>query len=75
MTFNVRTNDTDVDNLNSSLTVTLTSPSANGGTISCDTAGNCTYTAPVGFSGLDTFTYQVSDGSLSSQTTVTMFIL
>jgi VCBS repeat-containing protein len=74
MTFNVRANDTDVDNPTNSLTVTLTSPSANGGTISCDTSGTCTYTAPAGFHGADTFTYQVSDGSLTSQATVTVNI-
>ena len=38
--------------------------SLNGGTVSC--AANCTYTPPAGFTGSDSFSYNVTDGDLTS---------
>ncbi|MDQ1565217.1 MAG: large repetitive protein, partial [Actinomycetota bacterium] len=74
ITFDVRGNDSDVDDARAALTVTLTS-SASAGGISCDAAGSCTYTPAHGFSGIDTFTYQVTDPhGLSSQATVTITV-
>ncbi len=53
-------NDTDADN--DALTVTsVTSPSANGGSVTFD-GMNVTYTPAANFSGADTFTYTISDG-------------
>jgi uncharacterized repeat protein (TIGR01451 family) len=43
--------------------VTITVPPAHG-TVTCDSNGNCTYTPNPGFSGTDTYTYQVCDVSV-----------
>jgi hypothetical protein len=63
-------NDVDGD----ALTYTPTTPTANGGTISC-AAEVCTYTPPSGFSGTDSFTVLVEDPSAASATsTVTVSV-
>lgn len=66
---NVLLNDTDVNN--DPLTVTAASDPAFG-TAACEATGVCTYTPDEGFSGLDSFTYTVSDGAspVTGQVTV-----
>jgi hypothetical protein len=61
----VLANDTDVDGGTPSVT-----GSTNGanGTVSCDPAGTCTYSPAANYSGADTFTYTVSDGSGGTDT-------
>ncbi len=47
--------------------VTVTAPSTNGGTVTVNSATQvATYTPAFGFSGVDTFTYTVSDGNSPS---------
>jgi hypothetical protein len=68
--FNVLANDTkDADK---TLAVTTTSPSAAHGAVSCATNGDCTYTPTSGWSGVDTFTYGVSDGTHTDTATVSV---
>ncbi|MFO1206182.1 MAG: DUF6605 domain-containing protein [Burkholderiales bacterium] len=57
-------NDTDVDNLQSSLTVTNVGGATNG-TVA-PSGSNYIFTPTTGFSGTATFTYQASDGQASS---------
>ena len=52
-------NDTDVDG--DTLTVTGSTNGAHG-TVTCTTAGVCTYTPAANYNGPDCFTYTVSDG-------------
>jgi hypothetical protein len=75
----VLANDIDVDG--DALTVnSFDAASANGGTVSCDTAATtptpqCTYTPPAGFTGDDTFTYDATDGiDVSNRATVTVTV-
>ncbi len=60
----VLSNDTIAPDINETLRVTGTGPTSNGGTvlISGD-GGSLIYTPAVGFDGVDTFTYTVSDGN------------
>lgn len=44
--------------------------STEGGTVSCTTAGECTYTPPGGFSGTDRFGYIAADGSGATDTAI-----
>jgi len=71
---NVLANDTDPDGD----TITVSEydvTSAEGGTVSCTTAGLCTYTPPLDFNGTDTFTYTISDGNGGTDTaTVTVTV-
>ena len=61
VTLNVLANDTDPDG--DALTITaFSATSMEGGTVSCTSAGLCTYTPPMGFTGSDAFTYTASDG-------------
>lgn len=57
--FSVTTNDSDPDN--DPLTVTSFTQGTNG-TVSCTNSGICTYTPNNNFSGVDAFTYTISDG-------------
>jgi len=75
----VLANDIDVDG--DVLTVnSFDATSVNGGTVSCDTAATtptpqCSYTPPAGFSGVDTFTYDATDGiAVSNRATVTVTV-
>ncbi|MBI3702042.1 MAG: VCBS repeat-containing protein [Afipia sp.] len=63
-------NDTDVDTPHASLTITgVDANSANGGTVALN--GNIiTYHPAANFNGADSFTYTLSDGSLTSTGTV-----
>jgi streptogramin lyase len=60
-TVNVLANDSDPDP-GDALTVTDSTAGAHG-TVSCQPAGDCTYTPAAGYSGPDSFTYTVSDGN------------
>jgi uncharacterized repeat protein (TIGR01451 family) len=48
--------------------------SANGGTVTFEADGNFSYLPPVGFTGTDTFTYTITDGSLTATGTVTITV-
>lgn len=61
ITFSVTANDTDPDS--DALTLTgsdAVSPS--GGTVACTPLGNCLYTPPADFNGVDSFGYTIADG-------------
>lgn len=51
---------------------TYDATSAHGGTVSMGTGGGFTYTPPTGFVGFDTFTYTITDGTLTDTGTVTI---
>ena len=59
-------NDTDPDG--DSLSVTSPTPAAGHGTVSCTTAGACTYTPAANFNGPDGFDYAISDGHAGTAT-------
>ncbi|WP_255059507.1 Ig-like domain-containing protein [Mycolicibacterium arenosum] len=72
LTGNVLGNDTDVEN--STLTATVASGPANG-TLTLNANGSFTYTPDADFTGTDSFTYTVSDGTdASDPATVTITI-
>jgi len=48
--------------------------SANSGTVACTDAGICTYTPPAGFTGVDAFSYTISDGQETATATVTVTV-
>ncbi len=58
----VLANDTDVDTAAAALTATVLSQPAHG-TLSMTATGGFTYTPAAGYSGADSFTYEVGDGS------------
>ncbi len=62
---NVLSNDTDPDN--DTLSVTGKTNGAHG-TVSCTSAGVCTYTPDPNYNGTDSFTYTVSDGKGGTDT-------
>ncbi len=73
ITIDVLSNDSDVDG--DSLSIQSASDGANG-TVVIETDGGLTYTPDSGFSGLDSFTYVVSDGNGGSDTaTVTVDVI
>ncbi|MGB4708313.1 MAG: Ig-like domain-containing protein [Fuerstiella sp.] len=59
--------DNDIDPDGNTLTTTLLNEPANG-TVSLNEDGSYTYTPDQGFSGTDTFTYEVSDGNGGTDT-------
>jgi VCBS repeat-containing protein len=65
----VLANDTDADG--DPLTATLVSGPANG-TLTLNSDGSFVYTPNADFSGADSFTYTASDGTLTSEATVTI---
>jgi VCBS repeat-containing protein len=74
VSFNVRTNDRDVDNDLSTLTVTLIAAPIKGA-VSCTASGACTYTPDEGETGVDSFNYRLRDPSGAfSDATVTITI-
>ncbi|MEL7626572.1 MAG: Ig-like domain-containing protein [Anaerolineaceae bacterium] len=69
----VLTNDTDADG--DSLTSSIVRAPSNG-TVTLNADGSFTYTPITGFSGVDTFTYKVSDGTFDSNVaTVSITVL
>src|SRR5439155_14032233 len=67
----VLTNDSDIDG--DSLSAGVVSGPANG-SLSLNTDGSFSYTPNSSFSGIDSFVYAASDGSISSQSTVTLTV-
>jgi ELWxxDGT repeat protein/VCBS repeat-containing protein len=68
----VLANDTDVDGSPPNAVAAVTT-TTQGGTITLNTDGSFTYVAANNFNGIDTFTYQATDGSLTSNlATVTL---
>ena len=70
---NVLVGDTDVDG--DSLSVSSPAPTAAHGTVSCTTAGVCTYTPATNYNGADSFEYTLADArgkSDTGQVTVTV---
>ena len=65
--FNVLTNDTNPDT-GETLTVTTPAPEAANGTVACQADGDCTYAPDDDWTGVDTFTYSVSDGGATPET-------
>lgn len=55
------------------LTFTPSSPTAGGGTVTCD-GPVCTYSPASGFAGTDSFTVEVSDGEATVTSTVTVIV-
>jgi ELWxxDGT repeat protein/VCBS repeat-containing protein len=70
----VLSNDTDVDgSLPTAITAVTTT--TQGGTVTLNTDGSFTYVSANNFNGIDTFTYQATDGSLNSNlATVTLSV-
>jgi len=62
----------DVDNALNSLVVTVLSPASKG--TATNSGGAFVYTPNANFNGTDTFTYSVSDGSLSASAVVTVSV-
>ncbi|WP_309242985.1 Ig-like domain-containing protein [Hyalangium versicolor] len=65
-------NDTSAPDTGETLTVTAVTQPANG-TVTL-TSGVVSYTPPAGYTGTTTFTYTISDGSLSDTATVTVVV-
>jgi PKD repeat protein/serine/threonine protein phosphatase PrpC len=67
----VRANDIDLESATNTLTVALVANVTNG-TLTLNANGSFNYTPNVGFNGVDTFTYQVTDpaGGISNTATV-----
>ena len=63
---NVLVGDSDADG--DALTITSASPTASHGSVSCTTAGLCTYTPSSNYHGPDGFDYTVSDGNGGTDT-------
>jgi Bacterial Ig domain/Bacterial cadherin-like domain len=64
-------NDTDPDG--DPLTITqVSSPSAQGGTVVLNADQSVTYTPSPSYSGIDTFTYTISDGKITATATVSL---
>src|SRR5207245_1910308 len=55
--------------------ISVSSPSAYGGTVAINGDGSVTYSPPMSFNGTDTFTYTVSDGrGGTASATVTVIV-
>jgi uncharacterized repeat protein (TIGR01451 family) len=67
----VLTNDSDIDG--GALTV-VSSTAASHGTVTANADGSFTYTPALNYSGADSFTYTISDGSLTATATVNLTI-
>lgn len=69
----VLTNDSSLPDSSETLTVTAVGTPTAGGTVTIESGGGAVlYTPATGFTGTDTFTYTISDGTLTSQATVTV---
>jgi len=75
VTIPVTTNDVATGSTINPASVVPTQPAH--GSVSCDTAGNCTYTPTTGYTGVDTFNYTVCDNEAPPRcgsTTVTVVV-
>jgi len=73
-TINVLSNDTDVDNLNSALSIAGT-PTALHGTVTVNADGSLNYTPTTNYVGTDTISYSVRDpGGLTASSTVAVTV-
>ncbi len=71
----VRNNDSIAPDTGEELTVVAVGTTSNGGTVAIsDDDRSIVYTPPAGFTGTDTFTYTISDGSLTDTATVTVTV-
>jgi hypothetical protein len=70
----VLANDTDTETPSGLSVVPGTVATANGGTATLAADGSFTYLTAAGFTGTDSFSYTVTDGSLTSTSTVTMSV-
>ena len=70
---NVLGNDTSLDAEDVHTVVVASDPTS--GTVTCTNAGACTYTPENDFTGTDSFTYTVSDGTDSDTGTVTVTVV
>ncbi|MBE9061110.1 S-layer family protein [cf. Phormidesmis sp. LEGE 11477] len=70
---NVLANDTDIDNESSELTASLLEDATNGDVV-VNPDGSFSYTPDANFNGSDSFTYTVSDGTLTDTSTVTLSV-
>ncbi len=68
----VLANDSDPDSPASALSASLVTPPSNAILFDFNSDGGFSYTPGLGFSGIDSFTYQVSDGSLQSDPVTVM---
>jgi hypothetical protein len=68
----VLANDTDAETPSGLSVVPGTVPTASGGTATLAADGSFTYLSGAGFKGSDSFSYTVTDGSLTATATVTM---
>lgn len=73
VSIDVRANDTDPDG--TALTIVSVTTPANGLAVIDPVTGTITYTAPLTFDGTATFSYTVSDGSLTATALVTVTVL
>ena len=65
---------TDPDGPAPAAVVAASGNSANGGSYSIDSLGRFTYVPPVGFTGTDSFTYQLTDGVTPSSATINITV-
>jgi hypothetical protein len=70
----VLANDTDTETPGGISVVPGTVATANGGTATLAADGSFTYLSAAGFTGTDSFTYTVTDGTLTATGTVTMVV-
>jgi VCBS repeat-containing protein len=73
VTGNVLANDTDPDGALTSSSITAWTQAANG-SVTYNSDGTFTYTPGTDFSGVDTFTYTISDGSKTATATVSVTV-
>jgi hypothetical protein len=73
-TLGVLANDTDPDPGDVLTASNASTPTAVGGSVSLSPDGSFTYTPPPDVTGMDSFTYTVSDGELTATATVTITI-
>lgn len=75
-TLDVLANDSIAPDAGETLSITAVGTATAGGTVSIGTGGtNIVYTPASGFVGTDTFTYTLSDGTLTTQVTATVTVV
>lgn len=75
ITFDPRLNDTDLETPNTSLTITAKTNGQHGSVAIVGAGTQLKYTPNANFNGQDTFTYTISDGTLTDTATVTMNVI